>query len=97
MTSYFKIATVQETATSVLWFFEIKSVIKTQLCYRAQYGEYPPSDNAITFGDGYSMMKQLFTYQKGQIFITAEYGGQKALSPLEKSKEKVQKRMSGVV
>jgi hypothetical protein len=29
------------------WFFETKSVIKTQRCYRNQYGKYPPSDNAI--------------------------------------------------
>jgi hypothetical protein len=40
-------ATVQVKAMCVLRFFETKSVIKTQRRYRAQYGKYPPSDNAI--------------------------------------------------
>jgi transposase len=40
-------ATVQEKAMCVFWFFETKSVIMTQRRYRAQYGKYPPSDNAI--------------------------------------------------
>jgi hypothetical protein len=31
----------------LLWFFETKSVIKTQRRYRTQYGKDPPSDNAI--------------------------------------------------
>jgi arsenate reductase-like glutaredoxin family protein len=39
-------ATVQEKAMCVLRFFETKSVM-TQRRYRAQYGKYPPSDNAI--------------------------------------------------
>jgi hypothetical protein len=54
-------ATVPEKAMWVLWFFEEKkSVIKMQRCYRTQYGKDPPSNNAITFGDGYSVMKQRF-------------------------------------
>jgi hypothetical protein len=40
-------STVQEKATCLLWFLEIKSVIKTQCRYRTQHGEDPPSDNAI--------------------------------------------------
>jgi hypothetical protein len=40
-------ATVQEKALYVLWFFETKSVIEMQLPYSTQYGKYPPSDNAI--------------------------------------------------
>jgi hypothetical protein len=40
-------ATVQEKAKCVLWFFETKSVIKMQRRYRTQYGKDPPSDNAI--------------------------------------------------
>jgi hypothetical protein len=47
MTPYFKMATVQEKAMCLLWFFETKSVIKTQRRYRTQYGKDPPSDNAI--------------------------------------------------
>jgi hypothetical protein len=47
MTSYLKMATVQEKAMYVLWFFETKSVIKTHCRYRTQYGKYPPADNAI--------------------------------------------------
>jgi transposase len=47
MTSYLKMATVQEKAMCVLWFFEPKSVIKMQHSYRTQYGKDPPSDNAI--------------------------------------------------
>jgi hypothetical protein len=47
MTSYLKMATVQEKAMCVLWFFETKSVIKTQRRYRTQYGKDPPSDIAI--------------------------------------------------
>jgi hypothetical protein len=47
MTSYLKMATVQEKAMCVLCFFETKSVIKTQRCYRTQYGKDPPSDNVI--------------------------------------------------
>jgi hypothetical protein len=39
--------TVQEKTLCVLWFFEAKSVIKMQRRYRTQYGEDPPSDNAI--------------------------------------------------
>jgi hypothetical protein len=46
MTSYIKIATVQEKAMCVLWFFDAKSVIKTQCRYRIQYGKDPPTDNA---------------------------------------------------
>jgi predicted patatin/cPLA2 family phospholipase len=40
-------AAVQEKAMCVRWFFETKSVIKTQRRYRTQYGKDPPSDNAI--------------------------------------------------
>jgi transposase len=40
-------ANVQEKAKCVLWFFETKSVIKTQRRFRTQYGKDPPSDNAI--------------------------------------------------
>jgi hypothetical protein len=40
-------ATVQEKAMYALWFFETDSVIKMQCRYRTQYGEVPPSDNAI--------------------------------------------------
>jgi arsenate reductase-like glutaredoxin family protein len=43
MTSYLKMATVQQKAMCILWFFERKSVIKTQHHYRKD----PPSDNAI--------------------------------------------------
>jgi arsenate reductase-like glutaredoxin family protein len=45
--SYLKMATVQEKAICVLWFLEIKSIMKTQRRYKTQYGKYPPSDNAI--------------------------------------------------
>jgi hypothetical protein len=44
----------------------------------------------IPFGDGYSLMKQRFTYQGGKIVITAEYRDQKTLMPFENSKEIVQ-------
>jgi hypothetical protein len=47
MTSYPKMVTVQEKVMCVLWFFEIKSVIKIQCRYRTQYGNDPPSDNDI--------------------------------------------------
>jgi transposase len=47
MTLPFKMATVQEKAMCVLWFFETKSVNETQRRYRTQYGKDPPSDNAI--------------------------------------------------
>jgi hypothetical protein len=40
-------ATVQEKAMCVVWFFETKSVVKTQRRYRTQYGKGPLSDNAI--------------------------------------------------
>jgi hypothetical protein len=40
----------------------------------------------ITFRGGYSVMKQHFTYQGGQIVITAEYRGQETLTPFSKSK-----------
>jgi hypothetical protein len=36
MTSYIRMTTVQEKAMCVLWFFETKSVIKTQRRYRTQ-------------------------------------------------------------
>jgi transposase len=47
MTSDLKMATVQEKAMCVLWFFEAKSVIKMQRLYRTQYGDDPLSDNSI--------------------------------------------------
>jgi hypothetical protein len=47
MTSYLKMATVQEKAMCVLRFFEVKSFIKTQRRYRIQYGKVAPSDIAI--------------------------------------------------
>jgi hypothetical protein len=47
MTSYLKMATVQEKAMCILWFFETKLVIKTQRRYRTQHGEDPPTVNAI--------------------------------------------------
>jgi hypothetical protein len=40
-------ATVQEKAMCVLWYFETKSVIKTQRRYRTQYAKDPASDNAV--------------------------------------------------
>jgi hypothetical protein len=40
-------ATFQEKAMCVLWFFEAKSVIKTQRRYRTQCGKTPPSGKAI--------------------------------------------------
>jgi hypothetical protein len=40
-------ATVQQKALCVLWFFETKSVIETQHSYRTRYGKDPPSDNAL--------------------------------------------------
>jgi hypothetical protein len=47
MTSYLKIAIVQEKAMCILRVFEIRSVIEMQLRYRNQYGKDPPSDNAV--------------------------------------------------
>jgi hypothetical protein len=47
MTSYLKLATVQENTMYVRRFFEIKSVIKMRRHYRTQYGKDPPPDNAI--------------------------------------------------
>jgi hypothetical protein len=47
MTSYLKMATVQEKAMYVLRFFRTKSVIRKQRRYRTQYGEAPPSDKVI--------------------------------------------------
>jgi hypothetical protein len=47
MTSYFEMVTVPDGAMWVLWFLETKSVIKMQRRYRIQYGNNPPSDNAI--------------------------------------------------
>jgi hypothetical protein len=47
MTSYLKMATVQEKAMCILRFFETKSVIKTQRRYRTQYGKDPPSDKQM--------------------------------------------------
>ncbi|GBN60650.1 hypothetical protein AVEN_254379-1 [Araneus ventricosus] len=40
-------ATVQEKAMCVLWFFETKSVITTQRRFRTTYKEDPSSDNSI--------------------------------------------------
>ncbi|GBN30177.1 hypothetical protein AVEN_233114-1 [Araneus ventricosus] len=40
-------ATVQEKAMCVLWFFETKSVITTQRRFRTTYKKDPPSDNSI--------------------------------------------------
>ncbi|GBN51747.1 hypothetical protein AVEN_55021-1 [Araneus ventricosus] len=40
-------ATVQEKAMCVLWFFETKSVITTQRCFRTTYKKDPPLDNSI--------------------------------------------------
>ncbi|GBM54327.1 hypothetical protein AVEN_263039-1 [Araneus ventricosus] len=40
-------ATVQEKAICVLWFFETKSVITTQRRFRTTYKKDPPSDNSI--------------------------------------------------
>jgi hypothetical protein len=34
-------------SNAIHWFFETKSVIKTQRRYRTHYGKDPPSDNAI--------------------------------------------------
>lgn len=39
--------TVKEKAMCVLWFFEIKSVIKMQRRYTTQYCKDSSSDNAI--------------------------------------------------
>ncbi|GBO40005.1 hypothetical protein AVEN_103973-1 [Araneus ventricosus] len=39
-------ATVQEKAMCVLWFFETKSVITTQRRFRTTYKKDPPSDNS---------------------------------------------------
>jgi hypothetical protein len=47
MTSYLKMATIQEKATYVLWFYETKSVIKIQRLYRTHYGKDPPTDKAL--------------------------------------------------
>jgi transposase len=47
MTSNLKMATVREKAMCVLWFFEMKSVIKRQRRHRTEYGKDPSSDNAI--------------------------------------------------
>jgi hypothetical protein len=47
MTSYLKMATVQEKEMYVLRFFEIKSVIKRQRRYRTHNGKDPPSENAV--------------------------------------------------
>ncbi|GBM66806.1 hypothetical protein AVEN_273949-1 [Araneus ventricosus] len=40
-------ATVQEKAMCVLWFFETKSVITTQRRFRTTYKKDPPSDSSI--------------------------------------------------
>ncbi|GBN89029.1 hypothetical protein AVEN_23529-1 [Araneus ventricosus] len=40
-------ATEQEKAMCVLWFFETKSVITTQRRFRTKYKKDPPSDNSI--------------------------------------------------
>jgi hypothetical protein len=40
-------ATVEEKAMCILWFYETKYVIKTRRHYETQYGKDPPSDNAI--------------------------------------------------
>ncbi|GBL98297.1 hypothetical protein AVEN_174091-1 [Araneus ventricosus] len=40
-------ATVQEKAMCVLWYFETKSVITTQRRFRTTYKKDPPSDNSI--------------------------------------------------
>jgi hypothetical protein len=47
MTSYFKMAIVQEKEMYALRFFETKSVTKSQRRYRTQYGRAPLSDNVI--------------------------------------------------
>jgi hypothetical protein len=43
----------------------------------------------IIFKDGYSVMKQRFTYQGGYNVMTAEYGNQKTLTRLKKLKDVV--------
>jgi hypothetical protein len=48
----------------IIWFFKIKPVTKTQNIYRTQHGKDPPSDNAINFEDGYSMMKHVLQIRK---------------------------------
>ncbi|GBO07188.1 hypothetical protein AVEN_216308-1 [Araneus ventricosus] len=40
-------ATVQEKAMCVLWFFETKSVLTSQRRFRTTYKKDPPSDNSI--------------------------------------------------
>jgi transposase len=47
MTSCLKMATVQEKAMCVLWFFDTKSVIKMQCRYRTHCGRDPHSDITI--------------------------------------------------
>jgi transposase-like protein len=47
MTSYLKMATIQEKAMCVLWFFATKSVINMQRRYITQYGTDPHPDKAI--------------------------------------------------
>jgi hypothetical protein len=65
MTSYLDMATVKENGICLLCFFKTKSVIETHFYYRIQYKKDPPSANAVTSGDGCSVMKHRFTYQGG--------------------------------
>jgi hypothetical protein len=58
-------ATLPARAMCVLWSFEAKSVIKMQRRYRTQHGKDQSLDNAVTFGDGYSVKKQHFTHKGG--------------------------------
>jgi hypothetical protein len=60
VTSYLKMATVQEKAMCVLLFFETKSVIKTQRRYTTRYAKDSPSD--IVSDVGYGSLKRLAVF-----------------------------------
>jgi hypothetical protein len=59
MTSYFKMATVQ------LCFSKQSPLSKRDVVTVFNMEEHLFSDNVITFGDEYSVMKLRFAYQRG--------------------------------
>jgi hypothetical protein len=61
MTSYLRMATVQEEAVCVVRCFETRSVIKSQHRYRTQYGENMHLHIMLSYV-GYSSFKRLVVF-----------------------------------
>jgi hypothetical protein len=58
-------ATVQEKECEYFGFSKQGPLSKRNVVREIQYGKDSPSDKAVSFGDGYTLMKQRFTYEEG--------------------------------